>query len=88
MTYMKNNFKDENKILGSPPPISALKKIKANKLEDKTIWKLVEDASNVMVQSDYKSFDLELVMLKYREILMKLLQSKYGLPTLAKSYIE
>ena len=64
------------------------KKVKVNKLEDKTIWKLVEAASDEMIQADYQGFDLDLNMPKYRDFLMKSLQSKYGLPTLAKSYIE
>ena len=49
MTYSQNNFKDENKNLVSPSPMLALKKIKANKLDDKTIQKLVEDASDEMI---------------------------------------
>jgi len=64
------------------------KKPKVNKLEDKTIWKLVEAASDDMIQADYQSFDLDFAMPRYRDFLMKSLQSKYGLPALAKSYIE
>jgi len=46
-------------------------KEKVNKLEDKTIWKLVEAASYEMIQADYQSFDLDLTMPRYRDFLMK-----------------
>jgi hypothetical protein len=47
------------------------KKVKVNKLEDKTIWKLVEAASDEMIQADYQSFDLDFTMPRYRDFLMK-----------------
>ena len=65
------NITDEKKNSGPPVPSPVPKKVKVNKLEDKTIWKLVEAASDEMIQADYQSFDLDLTMPRYRDFLMK-----------------
>jgi hypothetical protein len=45
------NIVDEKRNSGSPMPSPSPlpKKVKVNKLEDKTIWKLVEAASDDMI---------------------------------------